>query len=145
MTLNTQLFTGIVLFFSPWNEAFFSICKPLFWSFLPNQLKVNIVNRLTEISIHLRPSIGINHHRFPDSNLSMLLDINGNPASLLTDAFSGGKTLNPVLQKADHAMDHFPAAEYFWSTSAETTSVERLLHGLKMKYAELNYLYRCLG
>lgn len=93
----------------------------------------------------MRSSIGINHHNFTDSDLLMSLDINGKPAFLLTDAVSGGKTPNSVLQKADHAMDHFSAAEHFWSTSAETTSVEQLLHGLQMKCAYLNDLCRCLG
>lgn len=61
--------------------------------------------------------------------------------------FFGGKLLNPVLLKGDHGMDHamVSAAKPCWSTSADTTWIEWLLHELQMKCARPNYPWRCFG
>lgn len=129
VTLNIQLCTCIFLF------------PPLKQS---HELQVN------EISLHLGSSAGMNPHSFPGCSLSLCHLPSMARLSCIATCFSGGKLLNPVLAKGDRAMDHvlpdhFPAAEPFWSTSAETTRVEWLLHELQMKCAGLNYPWRCFG
>lgn len=130
LILCTELFTSILLFFHE-IKLFFLFLNHYFNIPFPISSTLMLLTDWLDV----RSSIGINHHNFTDSDLLMPLDINGKPASLLTDAVLGGKTPNSVLQKADHAMHDFSAAEHFRSTSAETTSVEQLLHGLQMKCA----------